>query len=90
MRETLYIGHDGEICGLSNSLFDKLGTLGPKVVSRVSNIEFNHTLQMWEAIDTDENLIGRSTSREALIELEKEYLNRTIEESYEKNKNSNL
>jgi hypothetical protein len=86
MTETLYIDADGDLQGLNGFILDNI-EIGPKVVSRVSNIEFNHFHQLWEAIDTDGNLIGRSSSRATLVDLEKDYLNNKIEANYASNKN---
>lgn len=84
--ETVYIDANGDIHGLNGFILDNLD-VGPKAVSRVSNIEFNHFMQLWEAIDADGNLIGRSSSRTALVDLEKDYLNNKIEANYASNKN---
>jgi hypothetical protein len=86
MTETVYIDADGSIHGLNGFILDNI-EMGPKVVSRVSNIEFNHSFQLWEAIDADGKIIGRSSSRATLVELEKDYLNNRIEANYASNKN---
>jgi hypothetical protein len=85
MIETVYIDSEGSICGLNGYILDNLD-LGEKSVYRVSNIEFNHALQLWEAVDNCGKVIGRNSSRTSLVELEKEYLNKRIEENYAKNK----
>ena len=82
MNSVIYIDNEGNISGLSDNLFDKLAALGKRAVQRVSNIEFNHDTQMWEAEDLEGNLIGTHTCRNTLIEIEREYLNNKIEESY--------
>lgn len=87
MTETVYIDANGDIYGLNGFILDNVD-LGSKTVSRVSNIEFNHSLQLWEAVDSSGNLIGRNSSRAALIDLEKDYLNNKIEANYASNKNS--
>jgi len=86
MTETVYIDANGDIYGLNGFILDNL-EVGPKAVSRVSNIEFNHSMQLWEAIDSEGILIGRSSSRAALVDLEKEYLNNKIEANYASNQN---
>jgi len=87
MTETLYIDLEGHICGLSGKIFDALD-IGPRKVSRVSNIEFNHDLQLWEAVDSEGGTIANNKDRAALIEMEKAYLNKKIETDYEKNQHS--
>jgi hypothetical protein len=86
MTETVYIDADGSIHGLNGFILDNV-EMGPRKVSRVSNIEFNHFIQLWEAIDAEGNLIGRSSSRASLVDLEKDYLNNKIEANYASNKN---
>lgn len=85
MTETIYINSNGDLLGLNGYILDNL-SIGPKQVSRVSEIEFNHNLQLWEAVDGDGNIIGRDTSRQTLVEKEKDYLNNKIEKLYEENK----
>ena len=85
MTETIYINSNGDLLGLNGYILDNL-SIGPKKVSRVSEIEFNHSLQLWEAVDGDGNIIGRDTSRQTLVEKEKDYLNNKIEKLYEENK----
>ena len=87
MNSVIYIDSEGNISGLSDNLFDKLAALGERAVQRVSNIEFNHELQLWEAVDLEGNIIGTDKSRSKLIEIEREYLNNKIEKGYAENKN---
>jgi len=87
MDSVIYIDNEGNISGLSDNLFDKLAALGKRAVQRVSNIEFNHELQMWEATDLEGNNIGLHECRSKLIEIEREYLNNKIEKGYAENKN---
>jgi hypothetical protein len=82
MRSVVYIDKNGDLSGLSCSVFDHLADLGERSVQRVSNIEFNHTLQLWEALDMEGNLIGTHRERDRLIEIEREYLNNKIEKVY--------
>jgi hypothetical protein len=82
MRSVIYIDSEGNLTGLSDNLFDKLATLGQRVVKRVSNIEFNTRIQMWEAKDLKGNVIGTHQFREKLIEIERDYLNKQIENNY--------
>lgn len=87
MKSVIYIDNDGNFVGLSDSLFDKLASLGyRREVKRVSDIEFNHDKQLWEATTRDGVVIGQHQFRETLIELEREYLNKQIEENYAQNK----
>jgi hypothetical protein len=82
MKTVVYIDLEGNISGLSDSFFDKLKDLGKKEVERVSDIEFNHVLQQWEARTTAGLFIGRGTEREVLISLERHYLNSQIEKKF--------
>jgi hypothetical protein len=86
MTSVVYIDNEGNISGLSDNIFDKLAALGNRAVQRVSNIEFNHDLQVWEATDLNGNIIGTHQLRSSLIQIEREYLNNLIEKSYEQNK----
>jgi hypothetical protein len=82
MNTVVYIDLEGDVTGLSDSFLDKLKSLGKKTVERVSNIEFNHVLQQWEARTTAGLFIGRSDERETLIALERHYLNSQIEKKF--------
>jgi hypothetical protein len=79
MSTTVYIDLEGNIKGLSDGFFDKLEDMGHKQVERVSDIEFDHALQLWEARTSAGLLIGRHKERAALIEIERKYLNSQIE-----------
>ncbi len=79
MTTTIYIDKNGNISGLSDSFFDRLNPLGQKQVQRVSDIEYNHELQQWEARTHAGFLIGRHGERDKLIAMEREYLNQKIE-----------
>lgn len=87
MTETLYVDEEGNICGLSGKIFDSVD-LGPRQVCRVSNIEFNHKLQLWEALDMEGSTIAVHRDRASLVEIEKEHLNKKIEKNYAQNQNS--
>jgi hypothetical protein len=79
MNAVIYIDNDGNIQCLANDLVDKLNTLGDKQVSRVSNIEFDHTQQLWVATDMSGVTIATSPIRGKVIEEEQRYLNSKIE-----------
>ena len=82
MSTTIYIDRDGNIQGLADDFIDKLDNLGPKYVERVSNIEFDHKLQVWVAKDTSDNEIASDTGRSNVIVKEREYFNRCLEEAF--------
>jgi hypothetical protein len=46
MRSVIYIDNEGNLIGLADDNIDKLNSLGPKQVERVSNIEFDHAEQL--------------------------------------------
>jgi hypothetical protein len=50
MTSVIYVDKNGDIMGLADDLIDSL-KLGSKVVQRVSNVEFDHTQQLWVAAD---------------------------------------
>jgi len=79
MESTLYIDTEGNITGLSDELFDKLGVLGRREVRRVSDIEFDEVAQEWVATTKDGVEIGRHTDRASLILIERNYLNKQLE-----------
>lgn len=82
MNTVVYIDLEGNVSGLSDTFFDKLRNLGQKQVERVSEIEFNHTRQEWEARTSAGLLIGTHKERGKLIELEREFLNTQIEKNF--------
>ncbi len=88
MSTVVYIDKNGDLHGLSDKIFDLLADLGERSVRRVSNIEFNHELQLWEALDMEGNLIGTHRERDRLIEIEREYLNNKLEKEYGSKKSS--
>jgi len=79
MRSVIYIDKEGNLTGLADDNIDKLNSLGPKHVERVSNIEFDHDEQLWVATDLQGKVIAKDPVRGAVIEAEREYLNRQIE-----------
>jgi hypothetical protein len=81
MASVIYIDKDGNISGLADNLLDKLA-LGQKKVQRVSNVEFDDSLQCWVATDLENNVIAANPIRSKVIEAEREYLNKKIEEEF--------
>jgi hypothetical protein len=59
-----------------------LNTLGAKQVTRVSNVEFDHDQQLWVATDLEGNVIASNLVRGLVIDAEREYLNRKIEDQF--------
>lgn len=79
---TFYIDNDGNLSGLADDTLDKFTTLGKKRVERVSNVEFNHDKQHWEATSMIGAAIASHPVRSEVIRLEREYLNRCIEDTF--------
>jgi hypothetical protein len=84
MRTTIYIDNDGNVSGLVDDTLDKLASLGEKLVERVSNVEFDHTHQAWVASDMEGNVINSHPVRSQVIEREREYFNRKLEDLFAK------
>jgi hypothetical protein len=85
MASVIYISKEGNISGLADNLLDKLTSLGPKKVQRVSHVEFDESLQCWVATDLEGNVIAANSIRSKVIEAEREYLNKRIEEEFAAN-----
>ena len=82
MRTVIYVDKEGNLQGLADDCLDKLSSLGPKQVERVSNIEFEHSEQLWVATDLDGNVISKDPVRGRVIEAERDYLNKQIEATF--------
>jgi hypothetical protein len=82
MPTTIYIDNEGNIVGLADDFIDKLDGLGPKIVERVSNIEFDHAAQTWVAKDVYDNKIASDNVRSRVIDKEREYFNKRIETNF--------
>lgn len=83
MRTVIYVDKEGNLQGLADDCLDKLSSLGPKQVERVSNIEFEHSEQLWVATDLDGNVISKDPVRGRVIEAERDYLNKQIEATFQ-------
>jgi hypothetical protein len=81
----MYIDKEGNISGLADDFFDSLGVLGHREVQRVSNVEFDAATQSWVATDLLDNVIAAGPTRSRVIELERTYLNKKIEEEFAAN-----
>lgn len=82
MKTVIYVDKDGNVSGLADDVIDRLTSLGRKEVSRVSNVEFDHLTQLWSATDLDGAVIATSPIRSEVIDMERDYLNKKIEESF--------
>lgn len=82
MPTTIYIDKEGNIKGLADDFIDRLDKLGPKQVERVSDVEFDHKLQVWVAKDTCGNEIASDRVRSSVIVKEREYFNKCLEEAF--------
>ena len=82
MRTVIYVDKEGNLQGLADDCLDKLSSLGPKQVERVSNIEFEHSEQLWVATDLEGNVISKDPVRGRVIEAERDYLNKQIEATF--------
>lgn len=82
MISKIYIDKDGNLSGLADDTLDKLHHMGIKNVSRVSNVEFDHSRQCWTATDLNGCVIAEGKVRSEVIEAERRYLNKTIEDAF--------
>jgi hypothetical protein len=82
MASILYIDKCGNIEGLADDVLDKLRSLGPKTVKRVSNVEFDYALQCWVATDLDGKVIASHPIRSEVIAAERKHLNKLIEAAF--------
>jgi hypothetical protein len=82
MKSIVYIDNHGNISGLADDVVDRLYSLGKKRISRVSNVEFDHEEQLWVATDLNGRAIASSPIRSEVIDMERDYLNKKIEESF--------
>ena len=83
MRSVIYIDNEGNLIGLADDNIDKLNSLGPKQVERVSNIEFDHAEQLWVATDLQGELIAKNPVRGLVIDAERTHLNNQIELAFQ-------
>lgn len=77
----IYIDNEGNLTGLADDYIDKLN-MGHKEVKRVSDVEFDHASQQWEAVDNAGKLIATHPIRSEVIELERKYFNNQIEAGF--------
>lgn len=84
MPSKIYIDKEGNLSGLADDVLDKLTSFGPRSVERVSEVEFDHNTQQWVAVDKDGNTIASDSVRSRVIDMEREHLNKIIEESFAK------
>lgn len=82
MASILYIDKEGNIEGLADDVLDKLRSLGPKTVKRVSNVEFDSELQCWVAEDLNGEIIASHPIRSEVIAAERKHLNKLIEDTF--------
>lgn len=83
MRSVIYIDNEGNLIGLADDNIDKLNSLGPKQVERVSNIEFDHAEQLWVATDLQGEVISKNPVRGLVIDAERAHLNNQIELAFQ-------
>ena len=82
MKTVIYVDKEGNVSGLADDVIDRLTSLGNKEVNRVSNVEFDHVTQLWSATGLDGVVIAASPIRSEVIGMERDYLNKKIEESF--------
>lgn len=82
MKTVIYVDKNGNVSGLADDVIDKLNSLGKKEVIRVSNVEFDHAAQAWVATSLAGTVIATSPIRSEVIDMERDYLNKKIEESF--------
>ena len=82
MSTVIYIDKNGDIQGLTDDFIDRLD-IGVKEVARVSDIEWNYSEQLWEATDAvTGEVIAKNSVRGNVINAERAYLNRKIEQAF--------
>ncbi len=81
MKATIYIDKQGNISGLADDFIDKLD-MGRKVVKRVSDVEWSHDQQQWEARDLSGELIAYGPIRSEVIQAERDYFNQQTEKRF--------
>jgi hypothetical protein len=82
MKTVIYVDKDGNLEGLADDIIDKLN-IGKKYVKRVSDIEWNHTENLWVAYDSQNGqVIAKAPVRTAAIDAEREFLNKRIEQRF--------
>jgi hypothetical protein len=82
MKSVMYIDNDGNVSGLADDNIDRLDDLGQKLVARVSNIEYDHSHQCWVATDLEGGIIASNPVRSRVIEAERAYFNKLIENAF--------
>lgn len=82
MSSVIYIDNQGNISGLADDVLDKLRSLGPKTVKRISNIEFDSVQQRWVAEDLKGKVIAVHPVRSEVIAAERKHLNKLIEDAF--------
>lgn len=82
MLSKIYIDKDGNLSGLADDILDKLSFVGRKHVSRVSDVEYNHNSDQWEARGLDGKLIAQGPVRSEVIDLERKYFNNLLEKGF--------
>jgi hypothetical protein len=78
----MFIDNEGNVSGLADDNIDRLDDLGQKLVSRVSNIEFDHDHQCWVAPDLEGSVIASNPVRSRVIEAERAYFNKVMENTF--------
>jgi hypothetical protein len=78
----MFIDNEGNVSGLADDNIDRLDDLGQKLVSRVSNIEFDHGHQCWVATDLEGSVIASNPVRSRVIEAERAYFNKVMENTF--------
>ena len=74
----LFITQDGCVHAVNDSFVDTLD-LGEKQVTRMSNVEFNNELQLWEAHIFETNQVIRGKTRQEVIDAEINIVNQQLQ-----------
>jgi len=82
MSSVIYIDNEGNVSGLADDVLDKLGSLGPRTIKRISNVEFDAVADCWVAIDLKGDVIATHPIRSKVIAAERKHLNKKIEEAF--------
>ncbi len=71
MKLKARIKPDGSLIAIYSDVFPTLAP-GPMEMERVSNVEFNQTSQVWEAVRPDGSIMCSHQFRDECLRLEKE------------------
>ncbi len=74
-KKRIFIDRSGDIQALCDNVLENIPGLGPKLIYRAADVEYNNEKQVWEIITPDGVVIGEHARRDKAIELEVELMN---------------